>query len=234
MGLIVDALKSLLKKAGFTVLRGDVRQDIIDNASSRGAPLHLLQNARVCADRYEVLKLLPKGGTAVEVGVAYGDFTIQILEQLRPDHFFAIDTFGIRAGDEPWGRKELEEQNCTHFEYYRKKFRTWIDQGTMTCRQGLSWELLAQMPDHSIDYLYVDADHSYASVRKEIDAFKSKIREGGLVQFNDYTYFDQNALVPYGVPKAVHEFMEEENFEMLYLCLHPQGFYDVVVRKKAL
>lgn len=233
MGFIVDALKSLLKKAGYTVLRGDIRQEVVNNASSKGVPPQLLQQARVCADRYEVLKLLPKGGTAVEVGVAYGDFSIHMLEQLQPERFIAIDSFGIQAGDEPWGRRVLEEQRCTHLDYYQKKFQPWIESGVMTYRQGLSWDMLRQLPDHSIDYLYIDADHSYASVRKEIDAFRSKIKNGGLVQFNDYTYFDQNALMPYGVPKAVHEFMQEENYEMLYLCLHPQGFYDVVLRKTA-
>lgn len=230
MGFI-SIVKNLLKKAGYTILRGDIRRDVLDNRSEKGLPQQLVQQARVCANRYEVLQLLPKGGTAVEVGVAYGDFTDHILEQLQPQRFIAIDTFGIQAGNEPWGRKLLEEGRCTHLEYYQGKFRPWIEKGIMTCKQGLSWEMLRQLPDRSVDYLYVDADHSYASVRKEIDAFKSKIKEGGLVQFNDYTYFDQNALMPYGVPKAVHEFMQEEGYEMLYLCLHPQGFYDVVVRK---
>ena len=230
MGMLTWVRK-LLKQAGYTVLRGDIRKDVRDNASQHGAPAHLLQRARVCTNRYEVLKLLPKGGTAVEVGVAYGDFTIHILNQLQPAHFIAIDTFGIKAGEEPWGRKVLADRQCTHLEYYQQTFAPFIEKGIMTCKQGLSWELLQQFPDHSIDYLYVDADHSYSSVRKEIDAFKSKMKDGAIVQFNDYTYFDQNALMPYGVPKAVHEFMLEEQYEMLYLCLHPQGFYDVVLKR---
>jgi len=77
----------------------------------------------------------------------------------------------------------------------------------------------------------VDADHSYASVAKEIDALRSKMKSQGIVQFNDYTYFNHDAMEAYGVPRGVHEFMIAENYEMLYLCLHPQGFYDVVLRR---
>ena len=58
-----------------------------------------------------------------------------------------------------------------------------------------------------------------------------KTIQQGIVQFNDYTYFNHDAMEAYGVPRGVHEFMIAENYEMLYLCLHPQGFYDVVLRR---
>jgi hypothetical protein len=96
----------------------------------------------------------------------------------------------------------------------------------------LSWEMLEKLPDKSIDYLYLDAGHSYEEVVKDIDQVKKKIKDTGIIQFNDYTLFDAFAFTPYGVPKAVHEFMIAENYELLFLCLHRQFFCDVVVRKK--
>ena len=229
---LLSVIKKLFLRAGYTVLRGDVRQSIRENAAGpESLPPRLLQNARVCANRYEILQKLPKGGTVVEVGVAYGDYSRLIMEIVNPDTFIAIDTFGIRPEDEPWGRQILKDNGCSHYDYYTGKFREPIQTGRMIVRKGLSWEMLEQLPDQSVDYIYVDADHSYASVAKEIDALRSKIKPGGIVQFNDYTYFDHDAMVAYGVPRAVHEFMERENYEMLWLCLHPQGFYDVVLRK---
>ena len=229
--LFLSPTKKLFLKAGYTVLHGDVRQSIRENAANLLPPSHLLQNARICTDRYAVLHKLPKGGTAVEIGVAYGDFTQPILDILQPDHFIAIDTFGITEKTEPWGRQLLKENHCSHYEYYTGRFRTLIEQRKMEVKQGLSWEKLKELPDYSIDYLYVDADHSYASVAKEIDALRSKMKSQGIVQFNDYTYFNHDAMEAYGVPRGVHEFMIAENYEMLYLCLHPQGFYDVVLRR---
>ena len=226
-----QTLKKIIQKAGYTIIRGDIRQEVKNNISHLELPQHLLANARVCTNRYEVLKELPTGGTAVEVGVAYGDFSIHILNILKPDLFIAIDSFGITAGDEPWGRHTLQEMQLTHQEYYTQQFSEQILSGKMIVKNGFSWEMLAQLPDNSIDYIYVDADHSYESVSKEISVLKSKVKPQAIVHFNDYTYFDQNALMPYGVPKAVHEFMLQENYELLYLCLHTQGFYDVVLRR---
>ena len=91
--------------------------------------------------------------------------------------------------------------------------------------------MLAQLPDRSVDYAYVDADHSYDSVRRDCAALKQKMKPGGILQFNDYTCFNQRGLVPCGVPRAVHEFMIENDYEMLYLCLQLRGYHDVVVRK---
>lgn len=232
MAALIQTLKNILLKAGYTVLRGDLRESIKQNQVTAALPAQLLANARVCANRYEVLKYIPTGGTAVEVGVGYGDFTEPLLQTLQPKTFIAIDTFGITADNEPWGRTHLKENGCSHYDYYKQQFKAWIETGNMVIKKGLSWEMLQQLPDRSIDYIYIDADHTYESVSKEISAFKSKLKEQAIVQFNDYTLFDQNALMPFGVPKAVHEFMIAEDFEMLYLCLHPQGFCDVVLKKR--
>jgi hypothetical protein len=229
----ISVLKKIILKAGFTILKGDLRKKVKDNSVCRTLPAHLLQNARVIASRDDVLGNLPKGGTVVEVGVAYGFFSQQLLDKLQPDKFIAIDTFAIPAGAEPWGQTLLKNSDSTHYGYYSKRFHEYISTGKMELMKGLSWEMLAQLPDNSVDYMYVDADHSYDSVAKDIRGLKNKIKQSGIIQFNDYTFFDQNALMPYGVPKAVNEFMIENNYEILYFCLHPEGFYDVVLKRIA-
>ena len=92
--------------------------------------------------------------------------------------------------------------------------------------------MLSRLPDNYLDYVYLDAGHSYQEVAKDIEQVSRKIKDTGIIQFNDYTLFDSFAFVPYGVPKAVHQFMIRENYELLYFCLHRQFFCDVVVRKK--
>ncbi|GGK70284.1 class I SAM-dependent methyltransferase [Rufibacter glacialis] len=233
MNPIKDYLKTLLLKSGYTLLKGDIRKNVKENAVFSPLPNHLVSNAKVCVDRIEALKLLPKGGVAVEVGVGYGDFSKHILEIVQPEKFIGIDIFGFKEGKEPWGCQFLKETKCSHLEYYKKQLQEYIDKDIAQVKQGLSWAMLQEIPDHSVDFMYVDADHTYESVAKEIEVIKHKIKPTGIIQFNDYTLFDQNGLFPFGVPKAVHQFMIEEQYEMLYLCLHQEGFYDVVLRKWA-
>jgi len=228
--MIKSSIKKLLSKMGYTIIKA--KQQDVEDMIPPALPSRLVENSRICSSREEVLKWLPKGGVVVEVGVAYGYFSALLLEQLQPDRFIAIDSFAFTAGTEPWNQTILKESKMTHLAYYQSKFQQQIGKGQLEIYPGLSWEMLAKLPDKSIDYLYLDAGHSYADVTKDIEQVCRKIKDTGIIQFNDYTLFDSFAFVPYGVPKAVHEFMLKENYELLYLCLHRQFFCDVVVRRK--
>lgn len=57
------------------------------------------------------------------------------------------------------------------------------------------------LPDPWIDFLIVDADHSYEGVKRDIEAWWPKVKEGGLVFFHDYEWEE----VPTGVKRAVEE-----------------------------
>src|SRR5688500_10758847 len=140
MNYLYEVARRLLQKAGYTVLKGDIRKSIRENTGHSLPPAHLLSNARVCRDRYEVLHHLPTGGTAVEVGVAYGHYSRKILEVLKPEKFIAIDTFAFREGQEPWGSQLLRDSQCSHYEYYKRQFASYLSSGSMTIKQGLSWD----------------------------------------------------------------------------------------------
>ena len=228
--MIKKAIKQFLLNKGYTIIKTTPEE--VEKMIPPELPAHLFQNSRVCASREEVLQYLPKRGVIAEVGVGYGHFTTLLFQYLQPEKFMAIDNFGITVGNEPWKQTLLEDNNVTHFQFYRNKFQKEIENGILKMHKGLSWEILEQLPDKSLDYVYLDAGHSYEEVVKDIQQIKRKIKDDGIIQFNDYTLFDTIAFIPYGVPRAVHEFMIAENYEMLFLCLHRQFFSDVVVRKK--
>jgi hypothetical protein len=227
--MIKSGIRKLLSRLGYTIIK---TPEEVEKMVPPKLPAHLVQNSRVCASREAVLQYLPKGGAIAEVGVAYGFFTSLLLRYLQPEKFIAIDSFALVAGNEPWNQTFLKDNNVTHLEFYRNKFQKEIETGILETKQGLSWEVLEQLPNKSLDYIYVDADHSYESVVKDIEQVKRKIRDDGIIQFNDYTLFDPLDFISYGVPRAVHEFMIAENYELLFLCLNGKFFSDVVVRKR--
>ena len=219
-----------MSKKGYTIIK--TRPEEVEKMIPPELPAHLFENSRVYNSREAVLQLMPKGGTIAEIGVGYGYFSALLLEKLQPEKFIAIDSFTITADEEPWKQTILKDSGLSHLDHYKKRFQNEIEKGRMQVMAGLSWNMLNELPDKSLDYVYLDAGHSYDEVVKDIEQVKKKIKDSGIIQFNDYTLFDAFAFVPYGVPRAVHEFMIAENYELLCLCLHRQFFCDVVVRKK--
>lgn len=193
-------------------------------------PPHLLANARVLPDRLSVLPLLPKGGVVVEVGVALGDFSEHLIRECDARRFIAIDTFQLH--DQPlfWGQPRSHWfGELTHGEFYRKRFEGLIRANKVSVIERDSAAALHALADRSVDILYLDADHRYEWVARELSIIKRKMKPGGTLIMNDYIMADAGG--PYGVVQATNEFMIAENWEMIYFALEPNMYCDAVLRK---
>jgi len=68
-----------------------------------------------------------------------------------------------------------------------------------------SLEAVENFQDHSIDFIFLDGDHTYEYVKKELAAWYPKLKKGGI--FAGHDYMEPTC----GVKKAVDEFFGEEN-----------------------
>ena len=180
--------------------------------------------------RAEILRFLPKGGVVCEIGVAYGDFSAEIISACRPSHFIAIDLFNIEQYPSMWGFDRL--QGGSHLDFYRTRFQSGIERQKITVMVGNSTDMLAQIPDESVNVFYVDAWHSYEAVSAELTLISQKITKDGWIILNDYVLYDVVANVTYGVIPAANEFMIREGWEMRFFALHPWMYCDVAIRRR--
>jgi hypothetical protein len=90
---------------------------------------------------------------------------------------------------------------------------------------------LASFPERYFDWIYIDADHSYEGVCRDIDPAKRALKPAGLLVFNDYIFYSHNELGPYGVVQAVNELCVKDEWEFRYLALHPAMYCDVAVAR---
>lgn len=60
--------------------------------------------------------------------------------------------------------------------------------------------------DQSLDFVFIDADHSYGAVKADLAAWFPKVRNGGIIAGHDYTE-------PCGVKQAVDERFTPVNLE---------------------
>jgi hypothetical protein len=69
--------------------------------------------------------------------------------------------------------------------------------------------------DNSIDYIYIDAIHSYDEVKKDIALWFPKVRVGGVLSGHDYAFGSHTGETGYrGLMKAVNEFVQEKGLKL--------------------
>ncbi|OUI86028.1 class I SAM-dependent methyltransferase [Acetobacter tropicalis] len=194
-------------------------------------PEFLLRNARIVPNRDDILPLLPRNAVIAEVGVMTGDFSKKILDVCQPSKFYALDLFTIHELPIVWGQPTTDMfANKTHLDFYQKRFAAQIAKGQMEVLAGDSAAMLESLPDNSLDVVYLDADHTYPAVARELDVCSRKLKpHTGLIVLNDYIMADGGG--PYGVIQAAHEFMLKYGWEMLVFALQEYMYCDIVIRK---
>lgn len=85
----------------------------------------------------------------------------------------------------------------------RKKFKDRI-----TILPLPSHKAVKKVKDGTLDFVFIDADHTYEECLQDIQIWFPKVRKGGLVSGHDYG----DERFP-GVAKAVHEFFGEDNIK---------------------
>ena len=163
-----------------------------------------LVNLRVVSNRRRLLELLPKGGIVAELGVADGDFSVQILEFARPSRLHLIDAWHTPRFQS--GLKRVEE-----------RFREPIGTGAVQLHHGLSVEQLSKFADHYFDWIYIDTTHSYHLTAQELALGRLKVKPGGILAGHDYVTGNWDGGCRYGVVEAVNEFCGRHEWEFLYL-----------------
>lgn len=194
-------------------------------------PAFLLRNVRMLPNRDDILPLLPKNAVIAEVGVMTGDFSQKILDICKPRQFYALDIFNVHELPEVWGRPSSEMfDNKTQQAFYESRFADEIARGRVKVLAGDSGVMLGQLPDHGVDVIYLDADHNYQAVVRDLELCERKLKpHTGLLILNDYIMADGGG--PYGVIQAAHEFMLRHGWEMVVFALQEYMYCDVVLRK---
>ncbi len=70
-----------------------------------------------------------------------------------------------------------------------------------------SLEAVAKFPDESLDWVYIDGDHSYEAVKADLLAWLRKVKSGGALVGDDYDWLDETGAP--SVRRAVEEVLSE-------------------------
>lgn len=176
------------------------------------------QNCTVLPSRFHLLEALPKGGVVAEVGVAFGDFTKQILMRNKPKKLHLVDM---------WEGERYQ----AGLPRVLDRFAAEIASGMINVHRGYSTERLADFSDGYFDWIYIDTDHTYATTRDELLLAARKVKPTGHIAGHDFTSGNPVRAVPYGVIGACNEHCVNNGWEYAFLTLEPSGHFSFALRK---
>lgn len=90
--------------------------------------------------------------------------------------------------------------------------------------KDFSPEVASKFEDNFFDFVYIDADHTEDAVYKDLQAWWSKVRPGGVLAGHDYVEMIlkyPSGDVVFGVIPAVDKFIKENNLQLHVDNEHP-------------
>jgi hypothetical protein len=162
----------------------------------------LMQETAFGSMNYNVLAYILKThgiirqGYGAEIGVLYGDTSRHLLAELPNLTLFSIDPY--LPYDEP---NRTSNEMSRYEQEARAKLAPFGQRSKML--KTTSVVAAQQIPDGLLDFVFIDALHTYEAVKEDMASWYPKVRAGGLFAGHDWSW--------QGVRQAVTEFSQERS-----------------------
>ena len=180
----------------------NISSNVINNKTETNAP-------QTRTDLPNYLNFLKKDGLGVEIGVLKGEFSELILDESPLRRLFSID---------PWLHYENDyvdinnvEQKTHNHRYVETVSRLARFANRSVVLRMESIEASNMFETESLDFIFIDGNHSYEAVKKDLCNWYRCLKYGGLMAGHDYltdSLYVNGEHVEFGVKKAVDEFIQ--------------------------
>jgi hypothetical protein len=155
--------------------------------------------------REDLLKRIPKNGICAEIGVFEGVFSEKILAELSPSKLYMVDIFcGNMCSADKNGNNMKWIDLDIPYNILKSKYS---DSGKVIIYKGDSLSFFKGLSNGYLDFVYIDADHSFNGVKSDLEQAYMKVKKGGFIGGHDYCTNFQ------GVIKAVDDFCSLNKLE---------------------
>ena len=148
-----------------------------------------------------------------EVGVRHGGF-LKFMVQDNISEAYGVDIWqntGVNGqNDNLYSQKELDQQYQMVLDLFRGNEKVKI-------MREFSDKASKSFPDEYFDFIYLDADHTYEGIKRDLNCWYPKVKNGGILSGHDYIDGDLTLRlghsVRFGVVDAVEEFKKQKNIQ---------------------
>lgn len=114
-----------------------------------------------------------------EIGVERGYYSAALCERIPGLHLYCVDAWKAYRGY----RDHVTQEKLEGFVLETKKR---LAPYHVTYLRDFSTEAAQQVPDGSLDFVYIDGNHARPYVQADLTAWIPKVRVGGVVSGHDY------------------------------------------------
>lgn len=143
----------------------------------------------------------------VEIGVDRGNNARRLLwskhdlNMILVDPYRPLNRLDYLATDDYHAHRTQEQFNQIRIQMVKRL--TFAENRCYHIRKT-SFRAHSEVPDGSVDLVFIDGDHSYSAVQQELVNWYSKVKPGGWIGGHDYN-LEQNQRKNFGVVQAVNE-----------------------------
>lgn len=140
----------------------------------------------------DMVKHYANGSHFVEVGPFLGQSTaLMIVEIINSGKDISFDCVDIWEKLPTFSDGQLENEHFKrlphdYFPVFKENLERYDLFKHVNPIRGDSISVSKQYEDDSLDFVFVDANHSYESVKKDIEAWMPKVKKGGILSGHDY------------------------------------------------
>jgi len=138
-----------------------------------------------------------------ELGVWYGVTTSYLLDKHPELHMIAVDEWKVQKTGELEKYTPGENGHSWDHEFYEKSFRFKIHQNKARCSilKMSTDEAVKLVEDESLDFVFIDADHSTKGVLNDIKNWLPKLKPNGHLLGDDIDWSSVRKAVEITSPK---------------------------------
>lgn len=164
----------------------------------------------------------------VEVGVYLGENAVKIALNNPKGKLYLVDAYSRECWDKNANYKYPVAYAFRRARHRMRKVHQKYNYDYKFVRK-LSSEAVKKFKDNSIDYVYIDANHSFEHCYEDISLWSRKVRIGGMISGHDYDRYSMNHFA--GVVEAVLKFTKNHNIKPLYITMDKPNSYFWIKRK---
>jgi glycosyltransferase involved in cell wall biosynthesis len=117
----------------------------------------------------------------VEIGVQRGVYSSHILRTMPDVHLHSIDPWAVYGENK--STAAAQERN---YSIAMERLKPFIDEGRCTVHREFSQKMVNLLEDESLDFVFIDGDHTFNACAMDLINYVPKVRRGGMVAVHDY------------------------------------------------